>query len=218
MVDAQNNQKERERETESFVQGHRHIAEPRNLCVFVWSFVFLHGIRAGYDPNYLKNSHHPLWVVFLLSTMTISELESGKLPNKGASSELAKAVVHEVNSQHLTSILLNGRNFLPWSRAVTIALGGRLRLGQIIGQTKAPDESHPNFEEWQGSDHGVMTWIFNSMEPKIYEIFAYSDLAKTLWDSFLRCMVKPIMHLESLSFNKVLLPLGKVQINHSWNI
>jgi len=117
--------------------------------------------------------------------MTISELKSGKLPNKGASSELesAKAVVHEGNSQRLTSILLNGRNFLPWSRAVTIALGGRSRLGHITGQTKAPDESHPNFEEWQASDHGVMTWIFNSMEPKIYEIFAYSDSAKTLWDS-----------------------------------
>lgn len=68
-----------------------------------------------------------------------------------------KAGSHEVSGQRLTSIMLNGRNYLPWSRAVTIALGGRSKLGHISGQIKAPDPKDPKFIEWQASDHSVMT-------------------------------------------------------------
>ena len=100
-----------------------------------------------------------------------------------AIAESSKIVVQEAHSQRLTSLLLNGRNFLPWSRAIMIALGGRSRLGHITGRTKIPQESDPSFEEWQANDHKVMTWLFNSMESQIYEIFAYSDTAQALWES-----------------------------------
>lgn len=91
--------------------------------------------------------------------------------------------VQETTNQRLTSLLLNERNYLPWSRAITIALGGRSKLGHINGKIKAPPMTDSKFDEWQANDHNVMSWIFNSMEPEIYEIFAYSESAKALWDS-----------------------------------
>jgi len=85
--------------------------------------------------------------------------------------------------QQLTNILLNEKNFLPWSRAITVALGGRSKLGHINGQIKAPPERDAKFDEWQANDSLVMSWIFNSMESQVYEIFAYSPTALILWES-----------------------------------
>ncbi|GAV71071.1 UBN2_3 domain-containing protein [Cephalotus follicularis] len=80
-------------------------------------------------------------------------------------------------------MLLNRRNFLPWSQAVTIALGGCSKLSYINGQAKVPDEADPKFAECEANDHLVIMWIFNSMESQIYEIFAYSNTAQSLWES-----------------------------------
>ena len=45
----------------------------------------------------------------------------------------------DISTAHkLSSMLLNEFNFLPWSRAITIALGGRSKLGFINGTIKAP--------------------------------------------------------------------------------
>ncbi|GAV92492.1 UBN2_3 domain-containing protein [Cephalotus follicularis] len=88
----------------------------------------------------------------------------------------------EVNSR-LTASLLNGRNYMPWARAVSVALGGRSKIGHIMGTVTPPAATDDKFEYWRSSDNQVMTWIFNSMEPEVYEIFAYSETAKELWDS-----------------------------------
>ncbi|KAI5349736.1 hypothetical protein L3X38_002625 [Prunus dulcis] len=54
----------------------------------------------------------------------------------------------EVNpNQRLCSVLLNEFNYLPWSRAVTLALGGRSKLGFVNGTIEAPEDSSPDFSE-----------------------------------------------------------------------
>ncbi|KAG6508487.1 hypothetical protein ZIOFF_033861 [Zingiber officinale] len=46
----------------------------------------------------------------------------------------------EQNTSHkLCSVLLNKYNYLPWSRAITIALGGRSKLGFINGKEAVPE-------------------------------------------------------------------------------
>lgn len=75
------------------------------------------------------------------------------------------AVDNDINtSQRLTSVLPNGFNYLPWSRAITIALGGRSRLGFVTGKEKAPDCNSHEYENWLSKDQMVMSWILNSME------------------------------------------------------
>ncbi|XP_056171795.1 uncharacterized protein LOC130139257 [Syzygium oleosum] len=86
-------------------------------------------------------------------------------------------------SNKLTTIMLNGRSYLPWSRVVSIALGGRSKLGYVNGLIRAPASTDAKSAEWQANDNRVLSWLCNSMEYQIYEIFAYSEIAKSLWDS-----------------------------------
>ena len=88
----------------------------------------------------------------------------------------------EINpNQRLSSILLNEFNYLPWSRAVSLALGGRSKLGYINGVIKAPAITSLTYESWLCKDQLVMSWLLNSMERRIAEIFSYSESSMHLW-------------------------------------
>ena len=88
----------------------------------------------------------------------------------------------EVNpNQRLCSVLLNEFNYLPWSRAVTLALGGRSKLGFVNGTIEAPEDSSPEYEAWLCKDQLVMSWLLNSMDPKLSEIFSFSESSLSLW-------------------------------------
>ncbi|XP_068336409.1 uncharacterized protein [Pyrus communis] len=94
--------------------------------------------------------------------------------------------VHEVDvnpNQRLSSVVLNEFNYLPWSRAVSLALGGRSKLGFINGSFKIHDASSPNSESWLSKDQLVMSWLLNSMDRKLAEIFSYSESSYQLWEA-----------------------------------
>ena len=99
-----------------------------------------------------------------------SDAESSPVLSSGNMSEV------DVNpNQRLSSVLLNEFNYLPWSRAVSLALGGRSKLGFINGSIEVPDASSPTYENWLCKDQLVMSWLLNSMERKLAEIFSYSE-------------------------------------------
>ena len=85
-------------------------------------------------------------------------------------------------AQRLSSILLNEFNYLPWLRAITIALG-RSKLGFINGSISYLDVDVPEYEIWLSKDQLVMSWILNSMEHNLTEIFSYSESAIDLWNA-----------------------------------
>ena len=107
-----------------------------------------------------------------------SDAESSPMISSGNMPEM------DVNpNQRLSSILLNEFNYLPWSRAVSLALGGRSRLGFINGSIEVPDASSPNYESWLSKDQLVMSWLINSMDRKLAEIFSYSESSFQLWET-----------------------------------
>ncbi|KAM0978925.1 hypothetical protein TB1_014073 [Malus domestica] len=58
----------------------------------------------------------------------------------------------EVNpNQILSLVLLNEFNYLPWSRAVSLALGRRSKLGYVNGTIQAPEISSPLYGTSGGS-------------------------------------------------------------------
>ena len=90
----------------------------------------------------------------------------------------------DISTAHkLSSMLLNEFNFLPWSRAIKIALGGRSKLGFINGTIKAPEAGTQEHEAWLSKDQLVMSWIPNSMERNVTEIFSYSKSSLDLWNA-----------------------------------
>ncbi|KAI5319262.1 hypothetical protein L3X38_038970 [Prunus dulcis] len=101
----------------------------------------------------------------------------------GVSSDKASVFTMDVDGNpnlSLCSVLLNGFNYITWSRAVMLALGGRSKLGFINGTIRAPEASDPKFEDWFCKDQLVMSWLLNSMEPQVAEIFSFSDSAHHL--------------------------------------
>ena len=48
-------------------------------------------------------------------------------------------------NKKLSSVLLNEFNYLPWSRAVSLALGGKSKLGFINGSIEVLDTYSPTY-------------------------------------------------------------------------
>ena len=96
----------------------------------------------------------------------------------------ATSIESEGNTSHrLSSTLLNEINYVSWSRAVILALGGKSRLSFVDGSGRVPVPLSDGYEAWFSKDRLVMTWLLNSMEPHISEIFSFSDTAHDLWTS-----------------------------------
>ncbi|XP_073031147.1 uncharacterized protein [Primulina eburnea] len=77
-------------------------------------------------------------------------------------------------SQKLSSVLLNEFNYLPF--------GGIPKLGFINGSLKSPESSSLEYETWLSKDQHVLSWILNSMERDLAEIFSYSESSLDLWN------------------------------------
>ncbi|XP_026399756.1 uncharacterized protein LOC113295640 [Papaver somniferum] len=86
-------------------------------------------------------------------------------------------------SLRLTSVLLNDVNYVSWSRAAALALGGKRKSGYIRENSTCPDAKDPKYEDWIADDQLVRTCLLLSMEPHISEIFSFSESAKDLWKS-----------------------------------
>lgn len=75
----------------------------------------------------------------------------------------------------------NEFNYISWSRATTLALGGRSKLGYVNGSIQIPPLLSPSYGAWLTKGHLVMSWLVNSMEPSIAAIFNYSESSHHLW-------------------------------------
>ncbi|KAM2891082.1 hypothetical protein COP2_009425 [Malus domestica] len=88
----------------------------------------------------------------------------------------------EVNTnQRLCSVLLNEFNYLPWSRAISLALGGIRKLGFVNGSVEAPYSSSLTYGAWLCKDQLVMSLLLNTMEKHVAESFSYYNSSLNLW-------------------------------------
>ncbi|KAJ3706649.1 hypothetical protein LUZ61_010354 [Rhynchospora tenuis] len=95
-----------------------------------------------------------------------------------------------LETNKLTSELLNEKNYMSWAKSVTFALSGRGKLGHVTGTKTRPvpakpseptDEENQKIEEWQTADHCVMSWVLASIEPRLSRMFLYTKTARELW-------------------------------------
>jgi hypothetical protein len=63
-----------------------------------------------------------------------------------------------------------------------IALGGRSKHGYVNGHIRPLDSPSQAYKAWQCKDQLVMSWLLNSMENHIAEIFSYSESFLELWE------------------------------------
>src|ERR1035438_3536523 len=90
------------------------------------------------------------------------------------------------NASKLTNALLNGRNYLTWAKAAARALSGREMREYITGDNKAPEFANSlsltkaekkAMRKWRTQNDKIITWLTNSMESSIAELFLLPDTA-----------------------------------------
>ncbi|PKI54345.1 hypothetical protein CRG98_025260 [Punica granatum] len=97
-------------------------------------------------------------------------------------SAIFKIGASDLTGLHITSCLLNGDNYLTWSRVMRIALTAKGKLGFVEGEVPKPPVGDPNLESWEMCNSLVLAWIFNGLEKELQSSVAYATEAKTLWD------------------------------------
>ncbi|KAL9441801.1 hypothetical protein AB3S75_020326 [Citrus x aurantiifolia] len=87
------------------------------------------------------------------------------------------------HSVQITTIRLNGDNFLRWSQSVQMYIRGQGKIGYITGDKKVPANDDPLYATWDAENSIVMTWLVNSMEEDISSNYMCYPTAKELWDN-----------------------------------
>ncbi|PKI42648.1 hypothetical protein CRG98_036930 [Punica granatum] len=78
--------------------------------------------------------------------------------------------------------VLNGDNYLTWSRVMLIALRARNKLPFIDGSLEKPEESNPLRERWERCNSTILAWMFNAMDGSLQATVAYAVDCRSLWD------------------------------------
>ena len=55
-------------------------------------------------------------------------------------------------------------------------------MGYLHGTITKPKTSDPNFESWKAKNSLIMSWLLNSMQPKIAKPFLFLAMVKEIWD------------------------------------
>ncbi|KAL0427376.1 UNVERIFIED_CONTAM: hypothetical protein Slati_2912400 [Sesamum latifolium] len=81
----------------------------------------------------------------------------------------------------LVSKLLDGKNFLAWSRGIRRVLEAKSKLGFITGACKRPIGDAKLIKQWTRADSMLVTWLLNAMNKNISNAFIYTKSARVLW-------------------------------------
>lgn len=116
---------------------------------------------------------------------SVSDTESQHSPKHSSPKfEIPQSVrtYHENHPIQITTIRLNGTNYLRWSQSVRMYLRGRGKIGYITGDKKQPDKAGADYDTWDAENSMVMTWLVNSMTEEIGANYLSYATAKDLWE------------------------------------
>jgi gag-polypeptide of LTR copia-type len=93
-------------------------------------------------------------------------------------------------TEKLTSVMLDGKNYLLWVRQVTFSLISRDKLEYVTGESKVPApasigaptvEGSRAIKQWRKDDTLVIGWLLSTMVPHINDLMSYQDTARDIW-------------------------------------
>ncbi|XP_074298941.1 uncharacterized protein LOC141629927 [Silene latifolia] len=85
------------------------------------------------------------------------------------------------SGMHIVDTIFNGQNYTSWSRAITLALGSKNKLGFLDGTTTIPAAATLRHQHWLRSDYMIRCWILNSIDSRLKDSFLTCKSAKLLW-------------------------------------
>lgn len=81
----------------------------------------------------------------------------------------------------LVSKVLDGDNYGTWSRAMSISLSAKNKIGFIDGSIKPPSPSDVKYPLWRRCNDMILSWILNSINPELANSVIYADTAAEVW-------------------------------------
>ncbi|XP_042942705.1 uncharacterized protein LOC122276877 [Carya illinoinensis] len=76
---------------------------------------------------------------------------------------------------------LHTSNYHSWSRSTFLSLKARNKLGFIDGSLHPPAQTDSLFSSWSKCDTIVLSWLLNSLSPKIAQSVIYIDTSRAMW-------------------------------------
>ena len=117
----------------------------------------------------------------------MSDVSSKSNPLVSSSSPTTKPATQTHNTEshpiQITTIRLNGDNFLRWSQLVCMYLRGRGKIGYLTRDKVAPTSEDPLYTTWDAENSMVMTWLVNSMNEEIDSNYMCYSTTKELCDN-----------------------------------
>ena len=83
----------------------------------------------------------------------------------------------------ITTVCLNGDNFLRLSQSIRMYLRRKRKIGYLIGDKVAPTSEDSLYTTWDVENSMVMTWLVNSMNEEIDSNYMCYSTTKELWDN-----------------------------------
>jgi gag-polypeptide of LTR copia-type len=131
----------------------------------------------------------------------------------------------QFDNTKLTTITLSGnRNYISWSRSVTIGLGGKGKLNFVTGTKAKPVPARPNeataeenasIAEWETTDQLIMSWLLTTMEPQISNVLMYSKTSKEIWDKAKRRYGQQKNYAHIFSLKQELAQIKQINRNNN---
>ena len=87
----------------------------------------------------------------------------------------------EPNPLQITSIKLNGDNYLQWAQSVKVFLGAREKLSYILDDP--PSSTEDTYKTWTKENYQVIAWLLNSIDSSVSHSVMFLSSAKGIWDS-----------------------------------
>ena len=118
----------------------------------------------------MSNTHKPMSNLIDFSSTT-------EIPFAGTNSGGSGGELQNLQATYR----LNGKNYLKWSQLIHTFQKGKRKLSHLLGI--GPNEEDPTFTAWDEKDSLVMSWLWNSMVPKISYTVMFLTAAKDIWEA-----------------------------------
>lgn len=86
----------------------------------------------------------------------------------------------------LVSTPMDGSNYHPWARAMTMALSCKNKLAFVNGDITKPPLEDRRYQVWERCNDTVKSWIVRSLSPTVGGSVLWIDTAYEIWNDLKR--------------------------------
>jgi len=101
---------------------------------------------------------------------------------KGVESQVVTSL-GEHPSLQITTVKLDGLNYLAWSQPALLPIKSRGKIGYLNGRIQELQPNDPAYDKWEAENFTVMSWLLHSMQPEISQGYLFLHTAKEVWDA-----------------------------------